>query len=168
VGWTDRFYLLTTVLLVIAAIAGGVALALEHSKSQPLEITLSQAAPSELAGEVIINGAVSNPGSYHLTENDTLAALLSDAGLKPGADLSHIAIYVPEEGEGPRAQKIDLNRADPWLLEALPGIGETRAQAIVDYRSEAGPFQRIEDLLKVEGIGQETLEQIRGYVTVSD
>ena len=167
-GWTDRFYLLTTVLLVIAAIAGGIILALEHSKSQPLEITLSQTAPGELAGEVFIGGAVSNPGSYHLTEDDTLAALLSDAGLEPGADLSHIAIYVPEEGEGRRPQKIDLNRADPWLLEALPGIGETRAQAIVDYRNEAGPFKRIEDLLRVEGIGQETLEQIRGYVTVSD
>ena len=167
-GWTDRFYLLTTVLLVIAAIAGGVILALEHSKSQPLEITLSQTAPGELAGEVFIGGAVSNPGSYHLTEDDTLAALLSDAGLEAGADLSHIAIYVPEEAEGRRAQKIDLNRADPWLLEALPGIGETRAQAIVDYRNEAGPFKRIEDLLKVEGIGQGTLEQIRGYVTVSD
>jgi len=168
VGWTDRFYLLTTVLLVIAALAGGVILALEHSKSQPLQITLSQTAPAELAGEVFIGGAVTNPGSYHLAEDDTLAALLSDAGLEPGADLSHIAIYVPEQGEGRCVQKIDLNRADPWLLEALPGIGETRAQAIVDYRNEAGPFKRIEDLLKVEGIGQETLEQIRGYVTVSD
>jgi competence protein ComEA len=168
VGWTDRFYLLTTVLLVIAAIAGGVALALEHGETEPLEITLSETAPFSYAGEVFVGGAVTNPGFYYLTDDDTLAALLSDAGLEPGADLSHIAIYVPQEGEVRSPQKIDLNRAEAWLLEALPGIGQTRAQAIVDYRSEAGPFKRVEDLLEVEGIGPETLEQIRDYVTVSD
>lgn len=167
-GWTDRFYLLTTALLVIAAIAGGVALALEHSETPPLEITLSETAPTSYAGEVFVGGAVTNPGFYYLREDDTLAALLSDAGLEPGADLSHIAIYVPQQGEARCAQKIDLNRAEAWLLEALPGIGETRAQAVVDYRSEAGPFQRIDDLLKVEGIGPETLELISDYVTVSD
>ena len=167
-GWTDRFYLLTTVLLVIAAIAGGVALALEHGETQPLEITLSETAPIRYAGEVFVGGAVTNPGFYYLTEDDTLAVLLSGAGLEPGADLSHITVYVPQEGEGRCAQKIDLNRADCWLLEALPGIGETRAQAVVDHRTEQGPFKRVEDLLKVEGIGPETLEQVRDYVTVSD
>ena len=167
-GWTDRFYLLTTVLLVIAAIAGGVALALERSETPPLEITLSETAPTRYTGEVFVGGAVTNPGFYYLTEDDTLAALLSDVGFEPGADLSRIAIYVPQEGEGRSPQKIDLNRADCWLLEALPGIGETRAQAIVDYRNEEGPFQRVEDLLEVAGIGPETLEQIRDYVTVSD
>jgi len=40
-----------------------------------------------------------------------------------------------------------------WVLEALPEIGEVTAQAIVDYRSENGSFRRIEDLLKVSGIG---------------
>ena len=56
----------------------------------------------------------------------------------------------------------------PWLLEALPGIGETRAQAIVDYRNENGPFKRIEDLLQVKGIGEGTLDKIKDYITVSD
>ena len=66
------------------------------------------------------------------------------------------------------SQKIDINRAEAWLLEALPGIGQTRAQAIVDYRNENGPFKRIKDLLKVEGIGQGTLDGIEGFITVSD
>jgi len=56
----------------------------------------------------------------------------------------------------------------PWLLEVLPGIGEVLAQRIADYRSKNGPFKRIEDLLKVSGIGPATLEKIKDYITVSD
>ena len=55
-----------------------------------------------------------------------------------------------------------------WVLEALPGIGEVLAQRIVDYRSENGPFRRIEDLLKVSGIAPATFEKIKDYITVSD
>ena len=164
----DRFYLFVTVFLVIAAIAGGVMLAVHHNRSQPVEIVLSQTEPPELSGELYIGGAVANPGIYSLKEGDTLQTLLSDAGIEPDADLSHIEIYIPREGEEQAPQKIDINRAEPWLLEALPGIGEALAQRIVDYRSENGPFKRIEDLLKVSGIGEATFEKIRDYITVSD
>jgi competence protein ComEA len=164
----DRFYLFVTVFLAIAAIAGGVMLAVQHSKNQPVEIVLSQTEPPEQSGEIYIGGAVANPGIYPLKEGDTLQALLSDAGVEPDADLSHIELYIPQEGEEQSPQKIDINRADPWLLEALPGIGEVLAQSIVDYRSENGPFKRIEDLLKVSGIGEATFEKIKDYITVSD
>jgi competence protein ComEA len=164
----DRFYLFITVFLAIAIIAGGVMLVVKHSKSQPVEIALSQTEPREQSGEIYIGGAVANPGLYSLKEGDTIQALLLDAGIKPDADLSHIRIYIPQEGETQSLQKIDLNRAETWLLEALPGIGETRAQAIVDYRNENGPFKRIEDLLRVKGIGEGTFEKIKDYITVSD
>jgi competence protein ComEA len=165
---TDRFYLFATVFLIIAAIAGGIMLAVQHSRSQPVEIVLSQIEPPEPSGELYIGGAVANPGIYSLKEGDTLQTLLSDVGVEPDADLSHIEIYVPREGETELSQKIDINRAEPWLLEALPGIGEVLAQGIVDYRSENGPFKRIEDLLKVSGIGSATFEKIKDYITVSD
>jgi len=164
----DRFYLFITVFLVIAAIAGGVTLAVQHSRNQPVEIVLSQTEPPGQSGELYIGGAVANPGIYPWQEGDTLQMLLSDAGIEPDADLSHIEIYVPREGEEQSPQKIDINRAEPWLLEALPGIGEVTAQAIVDYRGENGPFKRIEDLLKVSGIGEATFEKIKDYITVSD
>jgi competence protein ComEA len=164
----ERFYLFVTVFLVIAAIAGGVTLAVQHSRSQPVEIVLSQTEPPAQSGEIYIGGAVANPGIYPLKEGDTLQTLISDAGIEPEADLSHIELYIPREGEEQSPQKIDINRAEPWLLEALPGIGETRAQAIVDYRSENGPFRRIEDLLQVSGIGPATFESIKDYITVSD
>jgi competence protein ComEA len=164
----DRFYLFVTVFLVIAAIAGGVMLAVQRSRSQPVEIILSQTEPPELSGELYIGGAVANPGIYALREGDTLQTLLSNASIEPDADLSHIELYIPRESEEQSPQKIDINRAEPWLLEALPGIGEVLSQRIVDYRSENGPFRRIEDLLKVSGIGEATLEQIKDYITVSD
>jgi competence protein ComEA len=164
----NRFYLFITVFLLIAAIAGGVTLAVQHNRNQPVEIILSQTEPPELSGEVYIGGAVSNPGTYSLKVGDTLQTLLSDAGIEPDADLSHIELYIPREGETELPQKIDINRAEPWLLEALPGIGEVLAQRIVDYRSENGPFRRIEDLLKVSGIGPATFENIKDRITVSD
>jgi len=165
---SNRFYLFLTVFLAIAAIAGGVMLVVKHNKSQPIEIALSQTAPPEQSGEVYIGGAVANPGLYSLKEDDTIQALLLDAGIEPDADLSHIKIYISQEGETQSPQKIDLNRAESWLLQALPGIGETRAQAIVDHRNEHGPFKRIEDLLQVKGIGEGTFEKIKDYITVSD
>ena len=164
----DRFYLFVTVFLVIAVIAGAVMIWINHTESHSIEIVLSQTSPSWQGGEAYVGGAVASPGIYPLEEGDTIEVLLSDAGIKPNADINHIKIYVPIEGEKQSPQKIDLNRAAPWLLEALPGIGEVLAQRIVDYRNENGPFKRIEDLLQVKGIGKGTLEKIGDHITVSD
>jgi len=164
----DRFYLFVTIFLAIAAIAGGVMLGVQHSRSQPVEIVLSQTEPPEQNGEIYIGGAVANPGIYFLKEGDTLQALLSNAGVEPDANLSHIELHIPRKGEEQSPQKIDINRAEQWLLEALPGIGEVLAQRIVDYRNGNSPFKRIEDLLKVSGIGEATFENIKDYITVSD
>ena len=163
----DRFYVFITVFLIIALAVGGVMLLTNRNKIQPIELVLSQAALPQQGGEVYIGGAVINPGIYSLMEGETIQAVLSDVGLEPDADLNHIAIYIPEEGEEQSPQRIDINRAESWLLEALPGIGETRAQAIVDYRNENGEFKRVEDLLQVKGIGQGTLDKIKDYITVS-
>ena len=62
---------------------------------------------------------------------------------------------------------IDLNEADFYDLQRLPGIGEKRAQNIISYRQENGPFQAIEDLVLVDGIGDGILEELRNYVTVA-
>ena len=51
-------------------------------------------------------------------------------------------------------------------LQRLPGIGEKRAQAIVAYREEHGPFQTVDELDKVEGIGEGILAGLREYATV--
>jgi len=164
----QRVYLFITVFLLIAAIVGGIMLAVQQSRYHPVEIVFSETVPPEICGEVCIQGAVVNPGIYHLKEGDTLETLLGDAGIETDADLSHIEIHVPREGEKQSSQKIDINRAEPWLLEALPGIGEALAQRIADYHSENGSFRRVEELLQVEGIGPATLDKIGNYITVSD
>lgn len=165
---SDRFYLLTTVILAIAAVVGGVMLAVQHSGGEPVEIMLCQLDPVQQTGQLYVVGAVANPGIYPLREDDTIQAILLDAGLEPDADLTKIRLSIPRADGTDQAQKIDINRAELWLLEALPGIGEVRAQAIVGYRDEQGPFRRIEDLLRVSGIGPATFDRIKDYITVSD
>ena len=54
---------------------------------------------------------------------------------------------------------ININTADVATLASLNGIGESKAEAIVAYRSENGPFQSVEDLANVKGIGARTVER---------
>ena len=60
---------------------------------------------------------------------------------------------------------IDWNTADAYDLDRLPGIGPSKAEAILTYREEHGPFQTVDQLLEVSGIGEVTLENLRPYVT---
>jgi len=65
-------------------------------------------------------------------------------------------------------QKIDINRAESWLLEALPGIGPSKAQAIIAYRQQNEGFSHITEITEVAGIGQAIYEDIRELITVGD
>ena len=61
---------------------------------------------------------------------------------------------------------VNINTASKKELDALPGIGETLAQRIIDYRSANGPFSTVDELTKVKGIGAKTLEKLKPYATV--
>jgi comEA protein len=63
-------------------------------------------------------------------------------------------------------QKVDLNRADQEELESLPGVGPHLASQIMEYREKLGPFQRVEDLMNVRGIGEKKFEQLKDLITV--
>ncbi|MBI4200672.1 MAG: helix-hairpin-helix domain-containing protein [Chloroflexi bacterium] len=84
-----------------------------------------------------------------------------------------IAVATPtplSEGQSsltPDKQRVDINTASVKELDAsLPGIGPVKAQAIVDYRDRNGPFQRIDELMKVPGIGPSTYQAVKDLITV--
>lgn len=62
--------------------------------------------------------------------------------------------------------KINLNKANESELTQLPGIGPSKANAIIGHRTEQGNFQTIEDLKKVTGIGEKTFEQLKDLIDV--
>ena len=67
-------------------------------------------------------------------------------------------------GPGSQADLVDINTADVDTLSTLPGIGQTLAQRIIDYRDTYGPFYYIEDIMNVSGIGASTFENIMDLI----
>ncbi len=182
----SRFLNLAIVLAALAAVAGGLAaLALQGGESgEPVRIL------EESGGDVgeisewraYITGAVRRPGVYSIEEGARLSDLIDQAGgMTEEADFESVNLAVrvldedhwrvPSVGEGSSSGvveapggKVDINRAGVEALRDLPGIGETRASAIVRYREEHGPFRRVDDIVEVPGIGPSTLEGVRDFV----
>jgi competence protein ComEA len=174
--------------LFLLALAGVVAVVVRVGRPPGVEVVLPTPTPLP-ALHVHVSGAVARPGRYILPLGARVADALDAAGgALPGADLDRLNLARPltdgervivplvgtpltaSPGEGPAAapegEPLDLNTASVQALQALPGIGPILAQRIVDYRTRFGPFTRVEDLLKVEGIGPRTLERLRPFVTV--
>lgn len=63
-------------------------------------------------------------------------------------------------------QKVNINTASLEELQRLPRVGPQIAQRIIDYRKEHGNFKRIEDIMKVRGIGERTFNQLKDLITV--
>lgn len=161
-----RGWAISIILVLIILAGGGVYLARRGGSSPPLEIILSPTPNRQI--EVHVDGAVNDSGIYNLPADTGLERLIQAAGgLKEGVDADRIEVYVPGSGQTSSTvpQKINLNTAPDWLLKALPGIGPTLAQRIIDYRNQH-PFQRISQLLQVEGIGPATYDGLKDLVTV--
>jgi competence protein ComEA len=162
----DRFWLLATFILTVIIIVSAVVIFVRYDRGSPIEIRESPQSP--VKGQVYVEGAVKSPGLYDLKPGDGLETLIGNSGgFEKDADLSALRLYIPRSGEKAAAQLIDLNRADLPLLLSLPGIGEVRAQAIIDYRRRYGPFRDIHDLTNVPGIGESTFEKIKDDITVA-
>ena len=139
-------------------------------------------APITTSVLVHVVGAVNQPGVIELPENSRVMDALQEAGgATDEADLSGInlarivydgeQIVVPRPGEilpgatgGDSSGPISMSRADQATLETLPRIGPATAERIISWREKNGPFESVEDLLAVSGIGPATLEGIRDRV----
>lgn len=133
---------------------------------------------------VDIKGQVQNPGVYEIEGSSRVRDVVQLAGgFTKSADQNFInlaqkvfdemVILVPEIGqEGSinvgesQSSKIRINYATVEEIQKLPGIGPSKANAIVEYRDAFGYFQQIEDLLGVTGIGEKTLEAIKDELQV--
>ncbi len=150
--------------LIIIAVTGIIVLRTRYHHPTLLEINEGQ--PEIKGGSIYIDGAVTAPGYYPFRPDDTIADLIESAGGINGQVDSFrlLASFAHEES---KPQKININRAEAWLLKALPGIGETLARRIVDYRLQNGSFHDTSGLLKISGIGKTEYERIRDLITVS-
>lgn len=171
----------TVAILISVLLAGVIALTLRSGGSGGgLEIIVGgESSAKDIV--VYVTGEVALEGLYTLRDGDRVAdAVAAAGGLSPGAATERVNlaqtlvdgqhIHIPGAGEATAAvdapTTLDLNTASQQALETLPGIGPGRAQAIVGYREANGPFQRVEDLLLVDGIGPITLSGIRLLISV--
>ncbi len=156
---------------VVTAIAAGLCCLMPHLRDQrctPVLLQPDESRATASAFSVAVSGDVAYPGLYTVDGGISLSELLSLAGASPASPTRSLSIAVTPAGDDSAAQKVNINRAETWLLDALPGIGPDRAQAIVDYRLEHGDFARIEELKLVPGIGSAMYESLKDLVTVAE
>ena len=89
-----------------------------------------------------------------------ISALLSAIFLAASMSVS------AEEKPSASVQAVDLNTATQAQLETLPGIGPSKAQAIIAHRTRR-PFKKVDELMRVKGIGRKTYQKLVPYLTVS-
>ncbi|AMR04442.1 helix-hairpin-helix domain-containing protein [Bacillus thuringiensis] len=132
-----------------------------------------------------VKGAVNKEGVYEMEEGDRV----KDAVQKAGGFLSEVdmkkvnlaqivqdqmLLYIPSKNESEQGMltsskedgKIRINTAAKEQLEKITGIGSRKAESILKYREEHGPFQKIEDLLEIDGIGAKSLEKIKDQIII--
>lgn len=140
---------------------------------------------------VYVAGAVKKAGLYHLRPGDrgaqavALAGGLTEAADAGGVNLALRAqdgdeIYVPAAGEVrhtrssarrsrrraalPADASIDVNRSGATTLAAVPGIGRSIAERIIEFRERSGPFASLDELLDVAGMNQSRLDRARPHL----
>lgn len=138
---------------------------------------------------VHITGEIKKPGVYKMKAGTRMDDLVKEAGgLTEDADIDLInlseklvdeeRIIVPAKGasnntdetshaaSAVQTKKININTADLNELTSIPSVGEKTAQKIIDYR-EKKKFKKIEDIMNIEGIGENKFKNMKDYISVS-
>lgn len=190
-----RFYLLPLVWLLLLTGCKDDAILLSQD-AEPVQVqqeaasgSISEAALSDEDLYAYVCGEVESPGVYSLPAGSRIYELVEAAGgmtetAAPAAvNLAEVlsdgqmvnipsleALASPDPGEDglsdAESGKININTATKEVLMSLSGIGETKADSILSYRDQNGPFAKAEDLMQVDGIGQGTYSKIKDKITV--
>jgi competence protein ComEA len=138
---------------------------------------------------VYICGAVTNPGVYEMDSGSRICDVLEQAGgFSEEASTTYLnlaefvsdgqKVYVPtqeeltvellaeEETAEAGSGKININTASKEVLVTLPGIGESKADSIIAYRTEHGGFSSIEEIMEIPGIKEAVFSKIKELITV--
>ena len=165
--------------LIVVLGVGIAVLVTSPPRGEPIKL----AEPAPL--RIHVAGEVQFPGVYEIPFGSIVQDAIDEAGgftdqasqvrINLAAELTDgQQVYVPQVADeaapsfnpAPSNDPVAINTATAPELERLPGIGPVLAQRIVEYREQFGPFQRVEDLLEVEGIGPSKLESLQDQVLV--
>ena len=163
----------------------------ENSTSTgPISTNAKSTAPGISSNQVIyidVAGKVKTPGVYQLPEGSrVIDAITIAGGVKLGVSTSHINLarklvdgeqvlimkekFISAPTSSGRksifAGKVSLNSASKAQFDSLPGIGPVIAQRIIDHRNKNGPFQTLESIQSVSGIGESIFRQISSRLTL--
>jgi competence protein ComEA len=138
---------------------------------------------------VYICGAVTNPGVYEMDSGSRICDVLDQAGgFSEDASTTYLnlaefvsdgqKVYVPtqeeltvelfaeEDAAEAGSGKININTASKEVLVTLPGIGESKADSIIAYRTEHGGFSSVEEIMEIPGIKEAVFSKIKELITV--
>jgi comEA protein len=149
-------------LLIALLIGSGITIYKKYRPGFAPELIFKESPPGSLENLSQFNEA---PKDSESSVPDTLARISKNQTATPISvrrDKSRILF----KNQSSLKEKIDLNSASASQLELLPQIGPVLSQRIINYRETKGQFQKIEDLLKVPGIGPKTFDKIKDLITV--
>ncbi len=183
------------ILLIFIAFGSGILVGKSlYCKPQEVQISTEQQNSQEILPKkikVYIAGEVKKPDVYELEEGSIVKdAILLAGGATENANLLAInlakkvndeeQIVVPSKSTSSTdltfetsssstnsvKGKVNINTASKTELMELSGIGEVKAQAIIDFRTKNGPFKNLHDIVNVPGIGEKTYENIKDLITI--
>ena len=173
---------IAVVVLSVIIIAGWITYYLYQPVSKP-QIKISKSVTKKSKARKVfvhVAGAVKEPGVYELnTDSRVIEAVKKAGGFTDGADTDSLnlaakvqdsqKIMVTDINKTVQSQataadieqSINLNTATAEQLEELPGVGETIAKRIIEFREEKGSFSSVDELKEVEGIGEKKFAKIK-------
>lgn len=176
---TGRFICLSLCAIFIFSACGREEVLLDYEGAQYSETSEEEASgvTSEISVYIHVCGAVEVPGVYELPEGSRICdAVEAAGGFSQTADTESVnlvellkdgeQIRIAHVGENQTEDSglININQADVSLLCEIPGIGESRAEAIIAYREENGKFEHAEELMKIPGIKEGLFAKILPYI----